>query len=459
LSSIQGHVRRALHLLEHHPKHVTALLAALMLGGGGGAYAVASLGPDPSALPVQLLLEDVQPLSLEVQAEALDAHGFNVFTTDQVRGSDTIDTLLARLQVNDPAAAGYLRRDNTARKLLLGVVGRPVVAEATDGRNLVRLSMRWIETGTAQVQPQFQRLVVERSSAGGFSTRIESVPFTTSLRAGTGVIKSSLFAAVDEAGIPDEVAMQLVDIFGGAIDFHRGMRRGDRFHVVYEMLEADGEPVRAGRVLTVEFVNKGRSHQAVWFKEAGKPNGGYFDFSGKSLESAYLASPMAVSRVTSGFKMRFHPILHTWRQHMGVDYGAPSGTPVRSVGEGRVQFAGWMGGYGNVVQVDHGRGDNTLYAHLSRVDVRVGATVTRGQQVGTVGQTGWATGPHLHFEFRQNGVHKDPLEVARQQQGVELSAHARPDFDHAAGAMRAHLAAAAAAAERAEVASIGNQRD
>lgn len=456
---IQGFLNRALHTLEHHPKHVTALLAALMLGGGGGAYAVASLGPDASALPVQQLTEDVEPLPLALQSEALDAHGFHLFTTDQVRGSDTIDTLLARLQVNDPAAAASLRRDHTARKLLLGVVGRPVVAETTDTRNLVRLTMRWNEVGTAQVQSRYQRLVVERNGSGDFSSRIESVPYSTSLRAGTGVIKSSLFAAVDEAAIPDEVAMQLVDIFGGTIDFHRGMRRGDRFHVVYEMLEAEGEPVRAGRVLTVEFVNKGRSHQAVWFQEPGKTAGGYFDFDGKSLESTFLASPMAISRVTSGFAMRFHPIHHTWRQHTGVDYGAPTGTPVRSIGEGRVQFAGWMGGYGNVVQIDHGRGDSTLYAHLSRIDVRPGATIARGQQVGAVGQTGWATGPHLHFEFRENGVHKDPLEVARQQQRTELSAHARPDFDRVAGAMRGQLAAAAALSERSAVASTGSQRD
>ncbi|TWO65027.1 M23 family metallopeptidase [Caenimonas sedimenti] len=415
-----------------------------MLGGGGGAYAVAELGPDASALPVQQLVEEVEPLPLQQQSDALGVHSFNLFTTDQVRGSDTVESLLARLQINDPAAAAWLRRDTAARTYLLSVAGRTIHAEADDDRNLVRLSLRWSGDDTAQ----FKRLVVERSASGGFASRVEVVPYTTSVRVGTGVLRSSLFAAVDDAGIPDAVATQLVDIFGGDIDFHRGLQRGDRFHVVYEMLEADGEPLRAGRVLTAEFTTRKRTHQALWFQPPGKPAGGYFDFDGKSLETAFLASPMEVSRVTSGFKMRFHPIRHAWTQHRGVDYGSPVGTPVRSVGEGKVQFAGWMGGYGNVVQVDHGRGDSTLYAHLSRIDVRPGAAVARGQRLGAVGQTGWATGPHLHFEFRENGVHVDPLEVARRQPPTELAADARPDFNRLAGFMRHQLVAAASLSGR-----------
>jgi murein DD-endopeptidase MepM/ murein hydrolase activator NlpD len=154
---------------------------------------------------------------------------------------------------------------------------------------------------------------------------------------------------------------------------------------------------------------------------------------------------MEVTRVTSGFSMRFHPIHKTWRAHNGVDYGAPTGTPVRTVADGRVEFAGRMGGYGNVVQIDHGKGDTTLYAHLSRIDVANSATVARGQRIGAVGTTGWSTGPHLHFEFRKNGVHRDPVEVARQSQGVTLSAAARPDFERAAAALRSQLAAAAVA--------------
>jgi murein DD-endopeptidase MepM/ murein hydrolase activator NlpD len=429
---------RAAHALEHHPKHITALLAAVLLGGGGGAFAVASLGPDPAALPVRQVLEAVEPLPLHAQSEALQVHSFNVFTSETVRPTDTVDSLLARLGINDPAAAAYLRQENAVRQQRLGVAGRTVVAEATDDRNLVRLSSRWpIEHPTL-----FKRAVVERQASGRFGSRVELAPLTASLRLGTGTIQTSLYAAVDEAGIPDAVTTQLAEIFAGDIDFHRGLRRGDRFHVVYETLEADGEPLRTGRVISAEFVNAGRVKQAMWFQEHGT-TGGYFDFKGESLERSFLASPMTVSRVTSGFAMRFHPVLHAWRAHKGVDYGAPTGTPVRSIGDGRVEFAGWMGGYGNVVQVDHGGGDSTVYAHLSRIDVRTGAPVQRGQRIGAVGATGWATGPHLHFEFRENGVQRDPIEVARQSQARTLSAQARPEFEQAARALRAQLAAAA----------------
>lgn len=432
-------VSRAAHALEHHPREVTALLAAVLLTGGGGAFAVASLGPDPALLPVRQILESVEPLPLAEQAEALDAHHFSLFTAEAVRASDTAESLLARLDVNDAAAAAFLRQDALARSQVLGAPGRLVSAETTDNRNLLRLTVRWAVDNT-----QFRRLVVERQDNGRFASRMETAPLVASLRVGSGSIRSSLFAAVDDAGIPDAVTTQLVDIFSGSVDFHRGLRAGDRFAVVYETMEADGEPLRTGRVVSAQFVNAGRTLQALWFQETGEP-GGYFDFDGKSLEHAFLASPMEVTRITSGFSMRMHPILHTWRAHKGVDYGAPTGAPVRSVGEGQVEFAGWMNGYGNVVEIDHGKGSSTLYAHLSQVNVRKGQMVQRGQRVGAVGATGWATGPHLHFEFRENGVQRDPLEMARQSQAAELSAQARPLFDRAAQVMQTQLALAASA--------------
>lgn len=428
---------RAAHALEHHPKHVTALIAAVLLGGGGGAFAVASLGPDASALPVRQVLEAVEPLPLQAQADALDAHSFSVFTSAAVRQTDTVEALLARLGINDPEAAGFLRQSADVRALL--VAGRTVTAEATDNRNLIGLRARWV----ADDSGSFKRLVVERQN-GQFTARIETAPLVPSLRVASGIVRSSLFATADEAGIPDQVTLQVADIFGGDVDFHRGLRKGDRISVVYETLEADGEPLRPGRVVSAEFVNNGRNLEAMWFQEAGK-RGAYYNFRGESLERAFLASPMEMTRVTSGFSMRMHPIHNTWRAHKGVDYGAPTGTPVRTVADGRVEFAGTMGGYGNVVQIDHGKGDTTLYAHLSRIDVRQGGTVQRGERIGAVGTTGWSTGPHLHFEFRENGVHRDPLEVARARanQGVALAAASRPDFERAANALRSQLAAAA----------------
>jgi murein DD-endopeptidase MepM/ murein hydrolase activator NlpD len=156
-----------------------------------------------------------------------------------------------------------------------------------------------------------------------------------------------------------------------------------------------------------------------------------------------LTSPLAFSRVTSGFSMRFHPILQTWRAHLGVDYGAPTGTPVRSVGDGIVEFAGVQNGFGNVVMVKHRGSDTTVYAHLSRINVQRGQTIAQGQNVGLVGQTGWATGPHLHFEFRVNGVHKDPMLIARQSEAIPVAASAKALFDKAAQLVRTQLTAAA----------------
>jgi murein DD-endopeptidase MepM/ murein hydrolase activator NlpD len=428
---------RAAHALEHHPKQITALIAAVMLGGGGGAYAVAELGPDASTLPVRPVLEAVQPLPLQAQSEALDTHSFSLFTSEVVRDTDTADSLLSRLGINDPVAASFLRNDPLARQHL--VKGRTVTAEANQGRNLLALRIRW----GAEDPRQFHRLVVQRQG-GQFAASVETAPLVPSLRIGSGAIRTSLYAAVDDAGIPDAVTTQLTDIFAGDIDFHRGLRVGDRFAVVYETLEADGEPLRTGRVISTEFVNAGKKLEAMWFQEPGK-RGGYFNFQGQSLEHSYLASPMEVSRVTSGFAMRFHPVLHAWRAHKGVDYGAPTGAPVRTIGDGKVEFAGRMGGYGNVVQIDHGKGDTTVYAHLSKIDVRLGQTVERGQRIGAVGSTGWATGPHLHFEFRENGVQRDPLEVARQSQAGVLSAEARPEFVRTAQALRSQLTVAASA--------------
>ena len=219
------------------------------------------------------------------------------------------------------------------------------------------------------------------------------------------------------------------------------MRKGDRFSIVYETLEGDGEPLRTGRVLSVEFVNNGKAIQAMWFQEPGA-KGGYYTLEGKSTRRAYLTSPVEFSRVTSGFAMRFHPILQKWRAHLGVDYAAPTGTAVRSVGDGVVDFAGVQNGFGNVVFIKHSSGHTTVYAHLSRIAVARGQKVNQGQNLGAVGSTGWATGPHLHFEFRVNGMHQDPMTIARQSEAIPVSAAAKPAFDKLAASSRMQLSAA-----------------
>jgi murein DD-endopeptidase MepM/ murein hydrolase activator NlpD len=429
---------RAVHALEHHPKHVTALLAALMLGGGGGAFAVASLEPEPSTVQVRQVLEPVQPLAVIEQQAVLDVHSFNLFRSEMSRLGDTPEALLSRMGVEDAAAVAYLRTDPTMRAQLIGRPGRTVTVEASDSHALEKLSLRW----ATEDNGHFKRAIVERVAPGKFTTRVETAPLVASTRMGSGIVRTSLFAAADEARIPDGVVGKLVEIFSSDIDFHHKLRNGDRFNVVYEALEADGEPMRTGRILSAEFVNNGKMHQAMWFEEPGR-KGGYYTLDGQSLETSYLSSPMEFSRVTSGFAMRFHPVLHRWRAHLGVDYGAETGTPVRTVGEGVVEFAGQQNGFGNVVVVKHNKTDETLYAHLSRIDVKLGQTVDQGQRIGAVGATGWATGPHLHFEFRVNGVHQDPVQMARNSHTAPLSEAIRPEFDRLARSMRAQLAAAA----------------
>ena len=421
--------------VQQHPRRVLAGVAVSLSLLGGGAFAVASLDTNSTQAPLQQVLESVSTLSLP----SLSADkSLQLFRSDVTRSNDTADSLLSRLGLSDAEAATYIRNTRTARQQIIGRAGRLVNIEGDAEHRLTRLTARWANDDGEN----FTRWVMERTS-DGFVERLETAPLNSSTRMGNGTIQSSLFAATDDADIPDSVASQLADIFAGDIDFHRALRKGDRFAVVYESLEADGEVLRAGRVLSAEFVNNGKTHQAFWFKEAKAKEGGYYNADGVSLRRAYLASPLAFSRVTSGFKMRFHPILQTWRAHLGVDYAAPTGTPVRSVGQGIVDVAGTQGGFGNVVMVKHASGQTTVYAHLSRINVKRGQSVMQGQTLGLVGSTGWATGPHLHFEFRVNGQHKDPLTMARQSIAVEVSAAAREQFKRHAAIAKVDLAAAA----------------
>jgi murein DD-endopeptidase MepM/ murein hydrolase activator NlpD len=238
--------------------------------------------------------------------------------------------------------------------------------------------------------------------------------------------------------------VQLAEIFSGQIDFHRALRKGDRLSVVYEDLQADGESMRSGKVLSAEFVNNGKSNQAMFFQDASSSKGQYYTFNGESLRKAFLASPLEFTRMSSGYGIRVHPITNDKRAHKGIDYAAPTGTPVRTVGDGVVEFAGNQRGYGNVIEIKHRDGKSTLFAHLSRIGVQKGQKVEQGDIVGAVGSTGFSTGPHLHFEFRIDGEHRDPLTLVAEGGGSQpLSAAAKPVFDKNSVFMRGQLAQAA----------------
>lgn len=439
---------RVVASVHRHPKRLAAAAAVLSLSIGGGAFALVSIDASPSDVVVREVIESIPVLDINPSHAVLPVSPMTLFRTTTTRSSDTADLLLKRLGVFDAAAANYLRRSSEAQQVLFGRAGRLMTAEADAGNHLLKLTARWVDKDNDQ---NFQRLVIQKD-ATGFTARIESAPLVVSSRLSSATIDSSLFAATDAANVPDAVAIQLAEMFSGQIDFHRALRKGDRFSVVFETLLADDEPLRSGRVLSAEFVNNGKTFQAMWFQEpvsaggltAGVASkGGYYAFDGTSLRRAYLASPMEFSRVTSGFKMRFHPILQKWRAHLGVDYAAPTGTAVRSVGDGVVDFAGVQNGFGNVVIVKHRSNHTTLYAHLSRIDVRKGQAVGQSDKLGAVGSTGWATGPHLHFEFRVDGQHHDPLTIANEGGTLPISVAAKPMFDRVSGLMRAQLKEAA----------------
>lgn len=436
----------SLQALQRHPRRVTALGLAALGSMAVTAFAVAPLTADDTPPPQRVVTEPLPLATLAAQLDRLAEHELRLHRSTQTRATDTADLLLRRLGVSDPAAAAWLRQNQTARLLLDGDDAKLAQAEVAQDGRLLALVGRMQALDPAQRDTHFTRLSLRREAAGGFSSHTESVPLQTQVRLGSGSVRSTLWNATAEARLPDAIADQMVDIFAGEIDFHRELRRGDSFSVVYEAMTADGEPVPwgegAGRVLAAQYVNRGRTHQAVWFLDPSTGRSGYFAPDGRSRRRAFLASPLEFTRVTSGFEMRVHPIMQTWRAHNGVDYAAATGTPVRSVGDGTVEFAGRQSGYGNVVQVQHSGGKSTLYAHLSRIDVQQGDRVNQGQVVGAVGSTGWATGPHLHFELRINGQFQDPLTIASMTESFALDSGTRARFKTVAVKATQQLAAA-----------------
>jgi murein DD-endopeptidase MepM/ murein hydrolase activator NlpD len=245
------------------------------------------------------------------------------------------------------------------------------------------------------------------------SERAIERPVERRVRVASGQIVGSLFGAGEDAGLDDATIIKLAKVFGYDIDFAQDLRRGDQFSVVFEEMYRDGEVLGGGEIIAATFVNRGRRFDALRFvRQDGSAE--YYDRSGRPLRKAFIRTPVEFSRISSRFSSaRRHPILGTVRAHKGVDYAAPSGTTIMAAADGRIRYVGWKNGYGRVVEIDHGRGHTTLYAHMSRFGkaAKVGARVRQGETIGHVGMTGLATAPHLHYEFRINGVHRDPLKV------------------------------------------------
>lgn len=382
------------------PFWVTLGVAATSLFG-----MVAAFGTAPST--IELLIPQqtvVERLASPAGTAAVESSG-PLMREERVQRGDTVASLLAHLGVQDDPAVRFLH-DNTSTQAIFKQLrpGKPVTAEVDGNGELQTLVFPLSGTDRA--------LVVERRN-GHLQASEQPLKLEFQVQMKSGVIRYSLFGATDAAGLPDSIATQLVDIFGGDIDFHHDLHRGDRFAVIYETRWYLGKPLRTGRILAAEFINQGKPYRAVWFGDV-KGKGSYYNAAGENIQKAFLRSPLEFSRITSGFSAaRFNPILHKWRAHKGIDFGAPIGTRVKATGDGVVDFIGQQNGYGRVVILRHQGRYTTLYAHLSRfaAGLKKGMRVAQGQVIGDVGESGWATGPHLHYEFRINGVYENPLTI------------------------------------------------
>jgi murein DD-endopeptidase MepM/ murein hydrolase activator NlpD len=359
-----------------------------------GVVAFATIAQDPKA--EALLLSKTSVEEIPIRPDQVLASPETFIAEERYQRGDTLAAFLAGLGVADGEAARLAKlralqqvRPGTFVRAEVNAGGMPRSVSFLAGRDRL---VQVLGEGTGAT-PEYR--VNEIAS-----------PLQQRVAMRSGTIESSLFAATDAARIPDAVGMQVADIFGGDVDFHRDLRKGDRFAVVYEEHHFAGTPVRAGRVLAAEFTNNGRTFRAVLYGRS------YYTPEGKNLRKAFLRSPLEFSRISSGFGMRRHPIARAWRAHQGIDYAAPTGTRVRAAGDGVVEFAGRKGGYGNVVILRHHGQYETVYAHLSRISVKRGERVAQNDTIGAVGQTGWATGPHLHYEFRIAGQARNPYTIA-----------------------------------------------
>ena len=335
-----------------------------------------------------------------------------------IRRNDTLDALFRKMELSITDLAAIRSLPDVRKSLDRLRPGDVILLTHLDGE-LKSLTRRISDTAL---------LSVTRAD-NGFETSIVETPLEIRPVGMAGTIHSSLFGAVNTAGGNDRLAVDLAEVFRYDIDFVNEVQPGDSFAVTYEQRWRDGEFVRNGDILAAEFVNRGRTYRAVRYV---MPDGSveYFTPDGKNIRKAFLRFPVDFARISSGYNLaRRHPVLNTIRAHRGVDFAAPVGTPIKAAGSGRVQFRGTMGGYGNTVILSHSGGVTTLYAHMSRFgrNLKVGDRVQQGEVIGYIGMTGLATGPHLHYEYRVNGVHRNPATVPLPK-AEEIPAHLHADF-------------------------------
>lgn len=427
--------------------HTRWFISGLMLPLLGGLIAYL-LARDPAAVPgeeapaVQALVSEALP-SLQLQPVAAQPLPQPLGDTLEfvVRRNDTLDRIFRQLKLSLNDLANI--RDVPGVRAALDQLRPGDTIKLTHDEGLVyALTRRISET---------EILSVKRND-DGFAAEVIATPLEIRTVSSHGIIESSLFTAARAAGVSAELVMRLAnDIFGWKIDFALEIQRGDSFDIVYEQKYRDGEYIGDGRILAADFTNEGKIHRAVYFESSDGKISDYFAPDGRSMRRQFLRAPLDFTRISSNFNpTRRHPILNTIRAHKGVDYAAPTGTVIKAAGEGRVGFVGVKGGYGKVIILEHGAGISTLYGHMSRfaTGLRNGQRVNQGDTIGFVGSTGAATGPHLHYEYRLNGVHKNPRTVPLPD-AKPIPDQYMAEFQSRAGALlanldRAHDAAVAA---------------
>lgn len=335
-----------------------------------------------------------------------------------IKRGDTLDALFRKNKLDLGHLAMIVRLPEAAPHLKKLIPGDEFSIEHDEG-NLVSL-YRELNLTSA--------LKVSRKETG-FAAEIIDRPIEVRKKLAYGRIDSSLFESATAAGLPDKLIMNLAGIFAWDVDFVLDIRGGDDYYILFEEIYQDGMYVTDGDIIAAEFNNNGRTFKAVRFVDKGGRSD-YYTPEGLSVRKAFVRAPVDFSRISSSFNpRRKHPILNTIRAHRGVDYAAPSGTPIKAAGDGKVIFRGKKNGYGNAIIVQHGGNITTLYAHMSRFNnsSRVGRRVVQGQTIGYVGKTGLATAPHLHYEYRLNGVHRNPRTV-KLPQADPIKDEYRADF-------------------------------
>ena len=361
--------------------------------------ASAGADPDVTQLVEEALVYSERPLVLapEPDYEKL---------TLTIRRGDTLDQLFRKHRLNIGHLATIARLD-AAGKQFRRIKPGDVFEITHDQGQLISMYSALDLTSALQVESQ----------ESGFTAEIVERPVEVRTRLAYGVIETSLFESAAGSGLSDKLIMNIAGIFAWDVDFVLDIRSGDNYYVHWEEIWQDGEFVTDGEIIAAEFNNDGRTHRAVRFvDDTGRSD--YFTPDGHSVRKAFIRAPVDFTRISSNFNpRRRHPILNRIRAHRGVDYAAPRGTPIKAAGDGKVIFRGVKGGYGNTVILQHGGNITTLYAHMSRfaAKARVGSRVRQGQTIGYVGSTGLATANHLHYEYRLNGVHRNPRTVELPQ--------------------------------------------